>query len=266
VLKGKAKQQEYKGVYRSKVKHAREYEQIKSALAPYLTDKKLREIHHPYDAQKNESFNKSSSKYAPKGRTYAMTMALTARICIAAGVGNLGVHEYWTRVMQCLGIKKGEHTEAFLLDKTRRVKHKQEYQCRIPVKRHRTEKKSKKWREILKKQGKEETKGINYKTGVRNDEDDSDERPSKHDSDEKPGKHMRLNKKVCKMPCVRCGRWDHVKLCKSCPKSTDYAPDHDVLYEEWETYKRSKGEIPDIDRDGQQDSTTANEPNLEREA
>ena len=83
------------------------HEQIKSALAPYLTDKKLREIYHPYDAQKNESFNKSLSKYAPKGRTYAMTMALTACICIAAGVGNLGVHENWTRVMQCLGIKKG---------------------------------------------------------------------------------------------------------------------------------------------------------------
>jgi hypothetical protein len=49
VLKGQAKQHEYKGVYRSKEKHAREYEQIKNALAPYLTDDKLKEIHHPYD-------------------------------------------------------------------------------------------------------------------------------------------------------------------------------------------------------------------------
>jgi hypothetical protein len=186
VLKAQAKQQEYKGQYRSKVKHAREYEQIKSVLAPYLTDKKLKEIHHPYDSQKNESFNKSSSKYAPKGRTYAMTMALTARVCIAAGVGNLGPHEYWTRVMERLGIEKGEHTEAFLVDKLRRTKHKQEYQRRIPVKRHRTEKKSQKWREIVKKQGKEEKAGINYKTGVRNDgdEDDSGDESS-----------------VCKKPC-----------------------------------------------------------------
>jgi hypothetical protein len=185
VLKARqAKQQEYKGMYRCKVKHAREYEQIKNALAPYLTDDKLKEIHHPYDSQKNESFNKSCSNYAPKGRTYAMTMALTARISITAGVGNLGAHDYWTRVMECLGIEKGEHTEAFLLDKTRRMRHKHVYQRRIPVKRRRTQKKNDKWREILKKQRKEEHAGITYKPGVRNDaEDDEDgscnKRPSK---------------------------------------------------------------------------------------
>jgi hypothetical protein len=93
VVKAQVKQQEYNGVYRSKVKHGREYEQIKNALAPYLTDDKLKEIHHPYDSQKNESFNKSCLKYAPKGRTYAMmTKALTMRICITTGVGDLGAH------------------------------------------------------------------------------------------------------------------------------------------------------------------------------
>jgi hypothetical protein len=46
VLIAQAKEKEYNGVYRSKQKHAQEYEQIKSALAPYLTDKKLKEIHH----------------------------------------------------------------------------------------------------------------------------------------------------------------------------------------------------------------------------
>jgi hypothetical protein len=118
VLKAQANQHEYKGVYRSKDKHAREYEQIKNALAPYLTDDKLKENHHPYDSQKNESFNKSATKYAPKGRTYAMMMALTARVSIAAGVANLGAHGYWTRVFKCLQIEKGEHTEAFLHNKT----------------------------------------------------------------------------------------------------------------------------------------------------
>jgi hypothetical protein len=94
-----------------------------------------------------------------------------------------------------------------------------------------------------KKEGNEEKRGINYKTGVRNDEDETDERPSKR---------IRLKKKVCKMPCVRCGRWDHTKRCKSCPQSKDYPPDHDVLYEDWETDKRSKGEIPDINGEEEQ--------------
>jgi len=263
VLKAQAKLQEYKGVYRCKVKHAREYEQIKSALAPYLTDAKLKEIHHLYDSQKNESFNKSVSKYAPKDRTYSMTMALTARINIAAGVGNLGPHEYWTRVMERLGIaKKGEHTEAFLLDKTRRKKNHQDHQRRIPVKRHRAEKKSQKWRETSKRQGKEEKVGITYKAGVRND-DDEDE------SDERPSKRVKLNKKVGKVPCERCGRWDHMRLCKSCPQSNDYPRDHDVLYEEWETDKRSKGEIPDINGEEghrpQDSAASEDEQNLDRE-
>jgi hypothetical protein len=236
VLKAQAKQHEYKGVYRSKEKHAREYEQIQNALAPYLTDNKLKEIHHPYDSQKNESFNKSATKYAPKGRTYAMTMALTARISIAAGVCNLGAQGYWTRVFECLQIEKGEHTEAFLLDKTRRSKHKHEYQCRIPVRRRRREKISFKWQEILKKQFKEEQSGITYKSGVRND----------GDAGEKSKALTRLNKTaVVKKACARCGRWDHRKLCKWCPQSKEYAPEFDALYTEWEACKRSKGEIPD---------------------
>jgi hypothetical protein len=89
-----------------------------------------------------------------------MTMALTARISIATGVGNLGAHGYWTRVFECLEIDKGEHTESFLLDKTRRAKQKRKYQCRIPVKKRRREKVSKKWHDILKKQCKEEQSGI----------------------------------------------------------------------------------------------------------
>jgi hypothetical protein len=62
-----------------------------------------------------------------------MAMELTARICIAAGVGNLGAHEYWTRVMECFAIDKREHTEVFLLDKTRLTEYKQEYKCRRVV-------------------------------------------------------------------------------------------------------------------------------------
>jgi hypothetical protein len=240
VLIAKRKQHEYKGVYRSKVKHAREYEQIKSALAPYLTDEKLNEIHHTFDSQKNESFNKSASKYAPKGHTYSMTMALTARISIAASVGNVGAHEYWSRVLERLGIDKGDHTEAFLLDKNHRSKYKHEYQCHIPVKRCRAEKRSQKWREILKKQGNEEKVGITYKTRVRNSDGGEDS------NDDRPSKRIRLYKTVCKKSCVRCGRWDHMKLCKSCPDSEDYSHDLDALYNEWETKKRLEGKIPDI--------------------
>jgi hypothetical protein len=235
VLKAQAKQDEYKGIYRSKEKHAREYEQIKNALAPYLTDEKLKEIHHPYDSQKNESFNKSATKYAPKGRTYSMTMALTARISIAAGVCNLGAHGYWTRVLEGLQIEKGEHTEAFLLDKTRRSKHKHDYQCCIPVKRRRREKVSYKWQDILKKQFKEQQSGIDYKSGVRNDFDNAGEQSKAL---------TRQNKAVCKKPCIRCGRWDHTRLCKSCPHSKVYELGFDAVYQEWEAQKQSKGEIP----------------------
>jgi len=58
-----------------------------------------------------------------------------------------------------------------------------------------------------------------------------------------------------------------MRLCKSCPQSKDYPPDHDVLYEEWEIDKTSKGEIPDINGEEgrrQQDSAaTEDEQNLD---
>jgi hypothetical protein len=252
VKKAQARQEEYKGEYRSKVEHAREYQQIRNAIGPYLTDEKLKEIHHPFDSQKNESFNKSVSKYAPKGRTYSMTMALTARICIAAGVANVGAYKYWTEVMDGLGIAKGDHTEAFLLDKTRRVRYKHEYQCSIPVKRKRTEMKSKKWRDIMKKQGNEEKAGLNYQTGVRNGDDEEED----SDDARRPNKRIRRlkNKTVCKKPCVRCGRWDHTRLCSSCPASKDYPPELDELYKEWEAEKRCNGEIRGDDVGGEHEN------------
>jgi hypothetical protein len=74
--------------------------------------------------------------------------------------------------------------------------------------------------------------GIIYKTGIHNDGD-------KDDSNERLSKGIRLNKRVCKNPCVRCGCWDHTKLCKSCPQSKDYQPYFDELYEEWEVGKYS---------------------------
>ena len=84
--------------------------------------------------------------------------------------------------------------------------------------------------------------GITYNTGVRND-DDEDE------SDERPSIRVKRNKKVGKVPCERCLRWDQMRLCKSCPQSKDCPLDHDVLYKEWETEKRSKCEIPEINAD-----------------
>ena len=142
------------------------------------------------------------------------------------------------------------------------MKHKHDYQCRIPVKRCRAEKRSQKWREILKKQGNEEKVGITYKTGVRNSDD------GEGSNDNRPHKRIRLYKTVCKKPCVRCGRWDHTKLCKSCPDSNDYSHDLDALYNEWETKKRLEGKIPDIadvKGESQQDSTTSKQ-NFEQEA
>jgi hypothetical protein len=92
-----------------------------------------------------------------------MTIALKARICIAAGVSNVGNYKYWTQVMDSLGIAKGHHTKAFLLDKTRRVRYKHDYQCRLSAKRKRTEQKNEKWREIMKKEGNEQKVGVTYK-------------------------------------------------------------------------------------------------------
>ena len=79
--------------YRCKIRHQQLYANITTVYAPYITKEMLVMLHHNNDMQMNEAINTSVAKYAPKGKTY-----------YAAGVHNVGKHEFWKRSFHTFNI------------------------------------------------------------------------------------------------------------------------------------------------------------------
>ena len=90
--------------FRCKKADSKLYKQLCEAIAPYLTDEKLRMLNHPWSTQLNEAMNNSISSYAPKTKTFCRTMSLLTRVGIAAAIQALGYLKFWTLVFRELGI------------------------------------------------------------------------------------------------------------------------------------------------------------------
>ena len=58
--------------------------------------------------------NTSITKYAPKTKTYGITISLTNRVMIAVGTNNLGHENYLTSVYASMKLKIGTEKISFL--------------------------------------------------------------------------------------------------------------------------------------------------------
>ena len=97
-----------KGYYRCKVKHAKLYEEISTAYAPYITKPMLLQLSHGWSTQKNEAMNTSVASYAPKHKHYSTTTSLDTRVAISGGVQVLGYHTFWSRIFHQFGLVPDE--------------------------------------------------------------------------------------------------------------------------------------------------------------
>ena len=75
--------------FRSKIADASLYEQIKEAIAPYLTDDKLKMLAHPWSIQHNEAVNNLVTSNAPKTKNFCGTTSLKTRVGILGAVMSL---------------------------------------------------------------------------------------------------------------------------------------------------------------------------------
>lgn len=100
-----------KGRFRSKTEHPKTYRAFIEVCQRYMSIPMLRQIHHPFDSQKNEAFNKTVTKYAPKDRHYSQSMSLHNRVAFAVVEDSLGLQEGVRRIGFKLGIKMTAQTE-----------------------------------------------------------------------------------------------------------------------------------------------------------
>ena len=164
---GKEKKEEgSQSFYRCKKKDKKLYHQLLKVYEPFTTAKRLQESLHPFDTQGNEAMNASISKYAPKTKTYGMTISLTNRVMVCAGINNLGAENYWNSVYSSLELDMGNETTSFLRSQDQNRGYKKHYQSLTRVKIKRVSDNNFKIKELMNKQKLDDGKGMTYGAGV----------------------------------------------------------------------------------------------------
>ena len=68
---GKEEEELSQSFYRSKIKDAKLYNQIRNTYKPFTTETRLKKSLHMFDTQKSEAMDTSIVKYAPKKKRMA---------------------------------------------------------------------------------------------------------------------------------------------------------------------------------------------------
>ena len=86
-----------------KTKDTKMYDQLKSSVARFQTEKNVTECLHKYDTQSNEGLNMSVSRYVPKFKHYGTSMSLDTRVRCVIGTNNMGYTTYYKTLLTNLG-------------------------------------------------------------------------------------------------------------------------------------------------------------------
>jgi hypothetical protein len=216
------------------------YNQIKDAIGPYLTRDSLKQLHHTMDSQVNESLNRVISKYAPKDRTYCMTMALQSRVHLAIGVYLWGWEKYYSELFKKLRMEMTGNTLHFLQRKDRINKRTYDYYRKTAVKRRRANVLNEKIKRLVEEERRAKMRGEVYASGSRLDSTETTPATRK-----RKGRAKKDDAKVSPKECARCFRWNHQRASsKKCPCNKDYDKDDgDDTYSSWVREKMDTKEL-----------------------
>ena len=96
---------ENENYYRSKETHKILYGQLKTLHDLYVSDESLRDMHHSFDTNKNECFNKLVTKFVPKTSYLCGSVAGKARVYVAAGIDSVGYVSFYSALYSILGVE-----------------------------------------------------------------------------------------------------------------------------------------------------------------
>lgn len=159
------KQRKSTGYYRDKKnpKDMEVYRDIMECYLPYVTDERLRECHHHYSTQLNESMNNYVTEVAPKNRTYCRSLSLQARVHIVIGVQNNGYMNYWKELVgKVFGIQMTDEFVEFLKKRQNEIDYHKKYHKELKVRQARIKNYFKKMNEEVSRQMKDKQRGATY--------------------------------------------------------------------------------------------------------
>jgi hypothetical protein len=156
--------------YRCKKEHPKLYKDLCQIVEHFTETEKLRECHHGYSSQKNESLNRLISQFVPKDRTYCQSMSLTSRICLAVGIDSGGHKKYYQCIFDRMNTSLPSNTRTMLLKMKTKREYDRKYQALPKRKRKRSESKFSNMRDGMKKQMAGKAVGLAYDTGMNMEE------------------------------------------------------------------------------------------------
>ena len=92
------------------------------------------------------------AKYAPKTKTYSMTISLTNRVMIAISVSNLGAESFWKRGYSRFVIPLSPKTTSFLQNQDKYRSYRSNYEEKTEVKKHQMNTQNQKIKDLMEKQ------------------------------------------------------------------------------------------------------------------
>jgi hypothetical protein len=100
--------------YRSKDKDPKLYVLLNNTIQRFTTLDKLVEMAHGMDTNVNEAFNQICTWFAPKNKVFCGSGSLHNRLAFAVGINSLGYNEFFTSLLNKLGITITENIAHYL--------------------------------------------------------------------------------------------------------------------------------------------------------
>ena len=118
------------------------------------------------DTQLNEALNAVIARYAPKNRSYGMSMSLSNRIAIVTGIHNMSHNCFWKEVFELLELQMTTSMHKNLNAYDRRKDLKRQYIARKDVKEKRVRVQNEQLQEMVRKQIEDEKRGSTYSSST----------------------------------------------------------------------------------------------------
>ena len=80
------------------------YKQLKEIMKKFTSEKVIRESLHWNSTQKNEAMNQVIAQLCPKFKHLSESLTLLTRVCVAILYTNIGMTNFYTQVLNKLGI------------------------------------------------------------------------------------------------------------------------------------------------------------------
>ena len=124
------------------------FQQIESAVEPFLTSVALKQIWYSYSTNRKENMNHVVATYAPKYCHFSTSLSLATRVSIASGTQVVGHFPYWSMLLSRAEIRLHPTVENYL----KKRDEKRERQCEIQVTAERKLSRTAKLRDTIQKE------------------------------------------------------------------------------------------------------------------